>query len=192
MREDYADPRSFGAPRITPMRRQLPTLNIQSPCHESTSNMLDVEGGRHCFACNKKVVDLTEMSAAEAEALFIASGEDLCGEVRMKPSGVPAFRPATRALIAAGAAAAMMAQGCGSVPISSASTAAATEQSAPLNASVKQANVPEQASVEDDTAVIEIEAPTELSDNDDAGPADVDAGVPLPEYPRMRGRMMRR
>lgn len=160
--------------------------------------MRDVEGGRHCFACNKKVVDLTEISAAEAETLFIASGEDLCGEVRMKPSGVPAFRPAmrsTRALIAAGAAAALMTQGCGSVPISSASTAEATEQNAPLNSSVKQANVPgvpEQASVEDNTAAIDPEIPTQLSDNDDAGPSDVDAGPPhQPEYPRMRGRIAR-
>ncbi len=160
--------------------------------------MLDVEGGRHCFACNKKVVDLTEMSATEAEALFVASGEDLCGEVRMKPSGVPVFRPATRskrALIAAGAAAALMAQGCGSVPMSSESTAAEIEQRAPGNASVKQANVPgvpEQASVEDSTAVIEPEVPTQLSANDDAGPPDVDAGAPhQPDYPRMRGRMMR-
>ena len=160
--------------------------------------MLDVEGGRHCFACNKKVVDLTEMSAAEAEALFIASGEDLCGEVRMKPSGVPAFFPtmrSTRALIAAGAAAALMAQGCGSVPILSASTAAATEQNAPLNSSVKQANALgalERASVQDDTAAIESETPTQLSDNDDAGPVDVDAGPPhQPEYPRLRGRIAR-
>lgn len=180
--------------RINSMRRQLPTLNLQSPCHESTSNMRDVEGGRHCFACNKTVVDLTELSAEEAEERFIASGEDLCGEVRMKPSGVPAFRPATRgkrALIAAGAAAAMLAQGCGSVPVAGESTATEVVQAVPLNASVKQANIPEQASVEDDTVVIESEVPTQLSDSD-AGPVERDAGVPhRPEYPRVRGRIAR-
>jgi len=182
------------------MRRQLPTLNVQSPCHESTSNMRDVQGGRHCFACDKTVVDLTEMSAREAEALFLASGEDLCGEVRLKPSGVPAFRPerreasplrSHRAFVAAGAAAALMV-GCGSVPMSNAPTAAMVQTITP-SGTTKQANVPgvpEQASVQDDTTTLAPEIPTHLAD-DDAGHDDVDAGPPQPRYPQVRGRMHR-
>jgi hypothetical protein len=189
------------------MRRQLPTLNLASPCHEPTENMRDVAGGRHCFACNKKVVDLTQMTADEAEALFIASGEDLCGEVRMKPSGVPAFR--SKSLLAAGVAASLMASGCGSLPASPAQSTPSVslvsqakdehiEQAAeeveappvmmPVQYVPAQPAAPDQASVED-VAVenIPAEQPTELSD-EDAGD-EPDAGPQVPRSPIARGRI---
>jgi hypothetical protein len=76
--------------------------------------MREVEGGRYCFACKAKVVDLNGMSAEDVEALLIASGEDLCGEVDVLP-GAPMF-PTRQALLAAGVAASLMVQACATAP----------------------------------------------------------------------------
>lgn len=166
------------------MRRPGTSLNIVSPCHEPTEKMRDVEGGRHCFACNKKVVDLTQRTADEAEAIFAASGYDLCGEVQMKPSGVPAFR--SRSLLAAGVAASLLAQGCGSLP------ASAPQANTSLTSRVAQAKDEPCEAVSPENEVADEAAPaqaTELSDDDADAP---DAGPPQPRYPVVRGRIASR
>lgn len=78
--------------------------------------MTPVARGRHCHECNRTVVDMTHMTRAEAEALFVREQEQLCGYVLANEAGdtffaEPAARRSSR-LLATGLAAALMVSGC--------------------------------------------------------------------------------
>jgi hypothetical protein len=45
-------------------------LTIAEPCHEHWDNMTPVEKGRFCDACQKQVVDFTDMSDSQVAAFF--------------------------------------------------------------------------------------------------------------------------
>jgi hypothetical protein len=46
-------------------------ISIPEPCHEDWNAMTPDEQGRHCNACNKTVVDFTQMSTDEIKHYFI-------------------------------------------------------------------------------------------------------------------------
>ena len=55
-------------------------LHIPSPCPESWDNMLPAEKGKHCLACDKVVVDFTQMNAEQIKAFFqIPREKKVCG-----------------------------------------------------------------------------------------------------------------
>jgi len=51
------------------MAKQL-QLQIPSPCHENWENMSQVEKGRFCASCEKKVIDFSYMSDREIALFF--------------------------------------------------------------------------------------------------------------------------
>lgn len=55
-------------------------IRIPEPCHEDWSKMNPNDKGRHCFSCNKTVIDFTNKSNAEVtDILKIKSDKKLCG-----------------------------------------------------------------------------------------------------------------
>ncbi len=58
-------------------------LHIPQPCHENWNAMTQQEKGRYCNACEKVVVDFTQMSDADIVEYFQRyKKEDTCGNVR--------------------------------------------------------------------------------------------------------------
>lgn len=106
------------------MRRNLPVITpgplVLDVCPESFSAMTPVARGRHCHECNRTVVDMTHMTRAEAEALFVREQEQLCGYVLANDAGDTFFAeptaPRSSRLLATGLAAAMLVSGCGAAP----------------------------------------------------------------------------
>jgi hypothetical protein len=56
-------------------------LQIAQPCHESWDAMTPTEGGRHCAACQKTVVDFTWKTDAEILAYLASSSSETCGRL---------------------------------------------------------------------------------------------------------------
>jgi len=56
-------------------------LQITTPCHEDWGKMQPVERGRHCTACQKTVVDFTNMSDAEIIRHLTRAGSNICGRL---------------------------------------------------------------------------------------------------------------
>src|SRR5213594_668601 len=54
-------------------------LQITSPCHENWNNMAQVEKGRFCASCKKKVIDFSYMSDREMALFFKKSTGSVCG-----------------------------------------------------------------------------------------------------------------
>ena len=55
------------------------TLSIPKPCHENWENMTPEEKGRFCGACQKTVVDFTNMSDREIAQFFKKKSASVCG-----------------------------------------------------------------------------------------------------------------
>lgn len=55
-------------------------LSIADPCHENWDNMTQADKGRFCAACQKQVIDFTNMSDSQLAAFFKKPGkESVCG-----------------------------------------------------------------------------------------------------------------
>jgi len=94
-------------------------FEITEPCDEAWETMEPREGGRYCQACEKVVIDLVEMSRAQAEAKIAAvEGSEVCVQLAVDRFGDALFAPApSRAPHWAGGLvliAALTASGCGS------------------------------------------------------------------------------
>jgi hypothetical protein len=98
------------SPRLQPVR--LGKLKVASPCRESWSDMTGDDQVRHCKRCDKDVFNLSEMNAADAEALLARHGTAPCvrffrrADGTVKTKDCPDRRPLIAGVIAAGAIAA--------------------------------------------------------------------------------------
>ena len=54
-------------------------LSIPKPCHENWDTMLPNEKGRHCFSCQKTVVDFTKMTDTQIINFFQKYKSSTCG-----------------------------------------------------------------------------------------------------------------
>jgi hypothetical protein len=90
----------------------LARVQIASPCSARWEDMFGDERVRHCGSCDKDVFDLSEMTAAEAEALLAQSGAPVCARLHRRADGtvitrdcaVGAKQKRRRRWLAAGAA----------------------------------------------------------------------------------------
>ena len=66
-------------------------LTISTPCHEDWDAMTPCDRGRHCAACQKKVVDFTAMSDAQLFAFIENLPEQtrICGRLRSDQLSTP-------------------------------------------------------------------------------------------------------
>src|SRR6476620_134387 len=55
------------------------TLSIPTPCHENWDQMTPVEKGRFCGACQKTVIDFTNMTDQQLAAFFKKPTGSVCG-----------------------------------------------------------------------------------------------------------------
>lgn len=56
-----------------------PTITIPQPCHESWAQMTPAAQGRHCAACQKTVIDFTQLTDADLLQFFKQSSGKVCG-----------------------------------------------------------------------------------------------------------------
>lgn len=55
-------------------------LKIDKPCKESLDRMNDVDGGKFCSTCSKKVLDFSQFQGSEIKKIFHKNkGERICG-----------------------------------------------------------------------------------------------------------------
>src|SRR5687768_17124297 len=54
-------------------------LSIPTPCHENWEQMSQAEKGKFCGACQKTVVDFTEMSDRQLADFFKKPKSNVCG-----------------------------------------------------------------------------------------------------------------
>ena len=58
-------------------------ITIPKPCHEDWNSMKQVETGRFCSVCTKRVVDFTKMGTDEIQEYFVQNREEkVCGRFR--------------------------------------------------------------------------------------------------------------
>ncbi len=76
------------------------TIRIPQPCAESWDAMSPTDGGRHCAACQKTVVDFTQKTDAEILATLRRAAGETCGRLRAdqveRPLVVPTTAPRWR------------------------------------------------------------------------------------------------
>lgn len=90
----------------------LARVEIASPCDARWDDMQGDARVRHCGLCDKNVYDLSEMTAAEAEALLAREGDPPCIRLHRRADGtvitsdcpVGAKKKRRRRVLAAGAA----------------------------------------------------------------------------------------
>jgi hypothetical protein len=97
------------SPRLQPIR--LSKLKVASPCRESWSDMTGDDQVRHCTRCDKDVFNLSEMNAADAEALLARHGTAPCVRFFRRADGTVKTKdcPDRRPLIAGAIAASVIA-----------------------------------------------------------------------------------
>jgi hypothetical protein len=159
---------------------QKSSLSLGAPCDEPFLEMPRSGRGRHCEKCSRTVVDMTRMTRREAEALFDAEGESLCGYVLANDAGETFFAAPPRfpSVLATGLTAALLVSGCGATEQHpSAPVAVTAPNTAPVMMPIRaKQNGPETEVLETaapETEPCETEAPVEaepLTDAD-AGPA---------------------
>lgn len=111
-------------------------ITPNAPCHERWSELSPTTSeARYCQKCDKTVVDMTALTRRQAEKLLVQAGGELCGRLRVDPSGAPVFRrEAQRAPGLLGLATASLLAACGSTTEESGSStgvAASLESSSP-------------------------------------------------------------
>lgn len=87
-----------------------PTLRIPAACPESWEAMTPANGGRHCAACAKTVVDFTQKTDAEILAALRRAVGETCGRLRadqvdrplVAPTAAPRWRTWLGAALAIG------------------------------------------------------------------------------------------
>ena len=69
-------------------------FEITEPCDEAWETMEPREGGRYCLACEKVVIDLADLSRAQAEAKIAAvEGGEVCVQLAVDRFGDAIFTP---------------------------------------------------------------------------------------------------
>lgn len=58
-------------------------IQIENPCEEKWKNMPQIQEGKHCDLCNKKVWDLDQLSDLEINAI-LESNKTVCGKISSK------------------------------------------------------------------------------------------------------------
>lgn len=117
-------------------------ITPNAPCHERWSQLSPTGDGptsggaeKYCQKCDKTVVDMTALTRRQAEKLLVQAGGELCGRLRVDPSGAPVFRrEGQRAPSLLGLATASLLAACGSTTEesgSSTSVAASVEARSP-------------------------------------------------------------
>lgn len=59
----------------------VPSISIQTPCHENWEGMSVEEQGRYCESCNTHVQDFTNSTTTEIQAAMDLAGGQMCGRV---------------------------------------------------------------------------------------------------------------
>lgn len=72
---------------LPPARRYLSQVRVASPCSESWDNMTGSEQVRFCGRCEKRVYNLSAMSADEAEALLARKRFGVCIQYARRADG---------------------------------------------------------------------------------------------------------
>lgn len=55
-------------------------LKIDKPCKESLDRMNDIDGGKFCITCSKKVLDFSQLQGSEIKKIFHENKEGrICG-----------------------------------------------------------------------------------------------------------------
>ncbi len=81
-------------------------LRVVSPCPDPAASGPATPLGFHCGACQRDVIDFTEVTEARAAALAgLFGGHGLCGKVRVDEDGDTVFAPRARAVSSHGSAA---------------------------------------------------------------------------------------
>ncbi|MCP9761709.1 hypothetical protein EGI31_01995 [Lacihabitans soyangensis] len=62
-------------------------LNITSPCSEKWSEMNQMDGGKYCLNCSKKVIDFTNLTDKEIVELILKSDSKICGHLKKNQTG---------------------------------------------------------------------------------------------------------
>ncbi|MBC6991659.1 carboxypeptidase-like regulatory domain-containing protein [Hymenobacter sp. BT491] len=71
------------------------TLSVPQPCHESWHQMTPAQQGRHCAACQKIVIDFTQLSDYEIINLISQSSDSVCGRFTDRQLNRPLQQPVT-------------------------------------------------------------------------------------------------
>jgi len=71
-------------------------LSIPQPCHEDWNRMTQDEKGRFCNACQKHVMDFTNMTDGELAAFFTKPSNSLCGRLQYSQLERDMFIPRKR------------------------------------------------------------------------------------------------
>jgi hypothetical protein len=67
------------------------SLRVVQPCPKRWDDLHPAQDGRYCGACDRTVVDIERLTAAEVGDL-LASGEKLCARLAVLPDGSPLTR----------------------------------------------------------------------------------------------------
>ena len=70
-------------------------LSIPKPCHENWNTMLPNEKGKHCFSCQKTVVDFTKMTDSQIILFFQDYKKTTCGRFLDTQLNRPILQPTT-------------------------------------------------------------------------------------------------
>ena len=68
-------------------------LSIPKPCHENWDTMLPNEKGKHCFSCQKTVVDFTKMTDSQIIHFFQEYKSSTCGRFLDTQLNRPILQP---------------------------------------------------------------------------------------------------
>lgn len=78
---------------------QQKIITIPKPCSENWENMSPTEQGRHCFSCEKEVVDFTRFSEQELLQYFSqpkTNEQKICGrfnQTQLHPISIETAKP---------------------------------------------------------------------------------------------------
>ena len=76
--------------------KEIKSFQIKNPCNERWEDMAGDERSRSCEICEKRVYNLTSMSARELEELDAANEGGFCGRYLAGPDGLPILRSSPR------------------------------------------------------------------------------------------------
>lgn len=98
------------------------TYRIATPCHESWDAMPRVGQGRYCDVCTKTVVDLSDCTQTQAEAILAARTGPVCARMRVDRTGRSVFLAAAAASSLAACVPAAVASGLGDTGVTTTET----------------------------------------------------------------------
>ncbi len=71
-------------------------ISIPNPCHADWDKMEPAKMGKHCNACNKTVVDFTQMSDQQIKDYFSTNKQKVCGhfykgQLNLNKNGIQSY-----------------------------------------------------------------------------------------------------